>query len=515
MSTLEQTPLVVNGDEEKEAVAVMVHGTFSADPEDSGHRWWQAGSAVAEKLENLLPNKIRVAKEKQVFHWSGDNSERSRSKAANKMLRHLHWLEKEGHEYHLVGHSHGGSVVWNALQMSIVFRRPLKGLRSWTTIGTPFLQHRSRGAFNWQNVLGLVIGLILLVPAMGAPKQLIATIYNIAVDNRAAVYLEPDVGYANILRTPVLAVIENFGIAVDHQPDAIRIGQFDPGGEMSLAQYFFGTPEGLFLLGLMIAMSYFFIHIMLLCIGPAIESYRIRVEHRLQQRAFETYGPRWLGIWSPDDEAINALRATLDVQVTFVSKMLPREVVYLSDNFALLSRPYYWLLGPVYNRFVHPAVDGKVRNIVVRAAQGNDRPTATLVDVTASPVVDAFSPPALPALLNVKLLSYANRNAHELVPKLRGLIAGNSFMSGLESLGKQLSGKELVHTAYFEQDEILKLIAANMSYDAGAETPSASVKSMPPWLKKWFLAFKKHVESSVESDVPAPPAIIEGLRKAG
>ena len=176
--------------------------------------------------------------------------------------------------------------------------------------------------------------------------------------------------------------------------------------------------------------------------------------------------------------------------------------------FALLSRPYYWLIAPLYNRFVHPTVDGKVRNIVIRAAQGNDRPTATLVDVTPSPVAEAaFSPPPLPALLNLKLLSFANRHAHELVPKLRNLIAHTSFASGLEAFGGQLSGKELVHTAYFEQEEILKLIAANMTWDSMECKNPAGLTSMPSWLRKWLIAFKQGIGK--ESDQIEGPELDE------
>ena len=498
-------------DADREAVAIMVHGTFSSAPEDSGERWWQSGSPVARKLASFCPSSIRAAKEKEVFHWSGENSERARSKAAVKLLRHLHALEDQGHDYHLVGHSHGGSVIWNALQMSVLMKRPLQGLGSWTTIGTPFMQHRSRGALNVMNLMGLVVGLILLMPAMAAPKQLITTLYNIAVDNRAAaVVLEPEhsAGYAHILRTPVLALIEQLGVAIDRRPEGIHVGSFDPAGGQTLAQYFFATPEGLLLLVIMIALSYFFIHFTVLCISPAIESYRIRLEQRLHRSAFEVYGSRWLGIWSPDDEAINGLRATLNSSISFVGKMVPREVVYLSDMFALLSRPYYWLIAPLYNRFVHPTVDGKVRSIVIRAAQGNDRPTATLVDVTPSPVAEAaFSPPPLPALLNLKLLSFANRHAHELVPKLRNLIAHTSFASGLEAFGGQLSGKELVHTAYFEQEEILKLIAANMTWDSRECDSTVGLTSMPSWLRKWLIAFKQGIGK--ESDQIEGPELNE------
>jgi len=91
------------------------------------------------------------------------------------------------------------------------------------------------------------------------------------------------------------------------------------------------------------------------------------------------------------------------------------------------------------------------------------------------------------------LVAFANKHAHDLVPKLRSLIANNSFTSGLEAFGRQLSGSELVHTAYFEQDEILKLVAANMTWEATAAENSDGLQAMPPWLRKWFITFKAAV----------------------
>ena len=345
---------------EREAVAVMVHGTYAADDEGTGSSWWQAGSAVSRQLEKLLPGFVRSAADNEVFHWSGENSERARSKAAAKLVRHLRNLEAKGQDYHLVGHSHGGSVIWNALKLTALTKRPLNGLRSWTTVGTPFMHHRSPGAWNVKNLLGLIVGLLLLVPAMSAPKQLAKILYNVVSDNRTAIILQPDstVGYTRIVRSPVLTLVDFFGIPVDQRSDGIHVGSYEAIDSMPLAKYYFATPEGLFLLVLLIALSYFFIHFAVLCISPAIESYRVRLEQRLHRRAFDTYGDRWLGLWSPDDEAINGLRATLDLSVSFVGKMHPREVVYLSDIFALLWRPYFWLFGPIYNRFVRPAVDG-------------------------------------------------------------------------------------------------------------------------------------------------------------
>ena len=95
------------------ALVILVHGTYAGDDANDGQKWWQAGSPVAAQLQSRLPRGVRIADGAEVFHWSGDNSERARSKAALKLLDRLRALEAEGRDYHLVGHSHGGSVIWN------------------------------------------------------------------------------------------------------------------------------------------------------------------------------------------------------------------------------------------------------------------------------------------------------------------------------------------------------------------------------------------------------------------
>jgi hypothetical protein len=50
-----------------------------------------------------------------------------------------------------------------------------------------------------------------------------------------------------------------------------------------------------------------------------------------------------------------------------------------------------------------------------------------------------------------------------------------------------------VHTAYFEQDEVLKLVAANMVWEPAEADNPAGLQSMPPWLRKWFIAFKQGI----------------------
>ena len=167
----------------------LIHGTFSYrdEPDTSGGppNWWQPGSEFAESMDGLfeghakcwpddacmkmpwfgkrighrienwqvgarqpfrrLRPKHRILNRK-TFAWSGLNNENERRKAGKRLYEGLLALEKENAAsvarkeppvgYHLIGHSHGGSVIWDALRRAR-HRETLPNLKSWTTLGTP------------------------------------------------------------------------------------------------------------------------------------------------------------------------------------------------------------------------------------------------------------------------------------------------------------------------------------------------------------------------------------------
>nr|MCU0873165.1 hypothetical protein [Pirellulaceae bacterium] len=137
------------------------------------------------------------------------------------------------------------------------------------------------------------------------------------------------------------------------------------------------------------------------------------------------------GLWSSNDEAINGLRATLDLSVSFVGQIAPRDRILLSDYLSLLSRPYSWMLAPVFNHFLRPLLDRAVRSLVVKTAQGNNRPAAEVIAVSPFPLPDSGTDahPALPAELNSRLVDRANQHARDIAPKLRDLLAEPSWAS--------------------------------------------------------------------------------------
>jgi hypothetical protein len=507
-------PPCVRGDLNRESITIMVHGTFAAAKENVGKQWWQTGSPFARKMKGLLPHGVRMGEGSEIFHWSGKNSERARSKAALRLLRHLEKQEAAGKDYHLVGHSHGGSVIWHALKLATLNKNPLGGLRSWTTVGTPFLQHRSRSALNPLNITTIVLAVALLFPFFRSLSTLHSMLHHAIWGETSAIMLTPDseVGYSAVLRAPMIACLEYLGVPVKRMADGIHLGSYDPTGDVGFATYLFSSWEGLLLLLMGILHVYIGAQLIAWCITPALESRRIRTEARLEKHAYHQFGARWLGLWSRDDEAINGLRATLGLSVQFVGKMMSRERVFISDTTSIMSRPMFWLFSPLFNRYIQPVLDRFVRNLVIRSAQGNDRPTATLVKVTPTPLSEVCHDFAeLPDTLNEKLLEFADRHASDLAPKMRRWLGMPSFASGMESFAGEISGHELIHTSYFDHEEIAALICCNI----GLGTPRLLLPQgqiqISPELLDWFELTKRELSRNCAPDpirIAAPSSTV-------
>jgi hypothetical protein len=472
---------------------ILVHGTYAARESVEGGSWWQNGSPVSTELTSRLPNDVRTPAGDEVFRWSGENSERARIMAGRKLLAHLQSFEQRGQGYHLVGHSHGGSVIWHALQLATSHRKALDHLRSWATVGTPFLQHRTRGFLTPVNLFNLLLAVLLIKPALTVLQAIGHLLGNSLSGTESDLVTEFTAHPVSISlwSTPVLRFADMLGMHVSASSQGVQIGSFNSASGQTFGSFLLTTPQGWLLLGLALLVVYVYVNLAGLFVGPILETLQHHGERNLRTATMRRYALRWLGIWSREDEAINGLRATLNLSMSFVSKMVPRERVLLSDSLALLSRPYYWLLSPVFNRFLRPLLDNIVRAFVVKTAQGNNRPSAQVIEVSPTPVLPELSAAwqPLPEWLDSKIVDTANLCARDIAPKLRRLMAAPCFTSGLESLGDTLSGRELVHTSYFDHPEVLDLLTMHMGCARGDALWHSYRKTQHADLVAWLDAF--------------------------
>lgn len=473
---------------------ILVHGTYANRNSDEGTSWWQLGSSTTEGLLERLPQDVELPKHGEVFHWSGENSERERIKAADDLLDYLRKLEGEGTHYHLVGHSHGGSVIWHALRQSVLERRPLATLRSWATVGTPFLHLRSKGGNSLMLWLNVALALLLVKPAATTLLKMLRLFIAPGSSNWLNNASDQRIDEVTFWNTPVLWIMERLGEPIERTSHGIRVGALQSGEHLTLKE-FFSHYEGWLILGTALLVLYVIINIIIFLISPVLESLRIKAEHRLEDDTFEIYGKRWLGLWSPDDEAINGLRATLGLSVSFVSKLMIREPVLLSDYLMLVSRPYYWMLNPIFNYGLRPLLDKTVRGIVIKKAQGNNRPAAEVIRVASSPLHCESSDPFLPIppSLNKKIVDKANESAGGAASTFRKLLAAPSFAAGLEHLGSQISGNELVHTSYFDHGPVLDILTMHIVWSQNNPYWFQYNEMYDREIAEWFVQFKKQV----------------------
>jgi hypothetical protein len=293
-------------------------------------------------------------------------------------------------------------------------------------------------------------------------------------------------------------MLKQLGEPIQATSNGFQIGRFSTDREITLSE-FFSHYEGWLFIIVALLFIYVLLNIVIFLITPVMESFRLKGEHLLEDKTFDMYGKRWLGVWSQDDEAINGLRATLDLTISFVSRLMIREPVLASDYLMLVSRPYYWLITPVYNTGIQPLLDRMVRSIVIKKAQGNNRPAAEVVRVSPSPLHssgdDLF--PAIPQQLNDRLVSYANTHASGAAATFRKLLATPSFAAGLEQLGSQISGKELIHTSYFDHPEILDLLTMHIAWANQETTWSQFRMTDSNDLVHWLVEAKTQIGATI------------------
>lgn len=495
-------------------LVIFVHGTYANDKEkrDWGPRWWQRGSDNWRWFVDHLPDGTSLSDESiGLFHWSGENSQVDRLEASNRLLALMVELERQGRGYHLVGHSHGGSVIWEALISAEVTRTgrtvdadlrralnkvmlasqpliPLRddeyapwwvkyktrylpqsaefravepfidlaGLRSWTTVGTPFLHHLPRRRF--------------LVKGWPHPR------FSLNPEQR-------DVDRSNLVHSLLQLVVAAGPIYL--------LGSLVFGWQRDVPSNWFTN---------LVALLAFLTWVTaIVTLGNRNYANALIARERAAQRVMERFHQRWLGLWALEDEAIVGLKwlapdnggydyewlctpprkrpersAPTKPDYPFADKFRPLKVP-VTDAYLI---PHVLLMAPgriakpaihAFNKFVAPAIGRGVARIIGAKAQGVDLPYVSLVYASPWPLPLEPVCPGMPHDLIEEIQIGASRDSGQL-----GIVARKLFMvatlEGLPEARKIYEGSPLVHTSYFNHKAVRQLIALHIARTSGDRT---------------------------------------------
>jgi hypothetical protein len=402
-------------DADTKELLIFVHGTGASDVADAGSNWWQLGSNFSNEVCQQLGPGAEIA---PPFHWSGANSELVRQKAGRALLERLRQIDESGRGYHLVGHSHGGSIIWLALIESAAQGKQLVNLRSWCTVGTPFLTFAPRWPDFWRCFAALFVTVVF----------------------SALLY------FSNIGELP--------GVLHEIWNDDVK---------WPLIGY----------LGLLFVAALLWIWAVARALIPIAVSAIFRVRAGIPVLAAKWYGDNWLSLWHPLDEPINSLSGTLGPApriaprrgesalfrfIPFLGLIWDKVLMRAADEFA-------W--RQVTDRAQGADLANRVMVDVGRAPQ----PLAPGFGPLAPQIVDELTASAnthsLALVAKVRALledGYSQRNTETI----------------MDRVGAVMTFQELIHTTYFDNPAVATSIAAHIRSPSTTGIHGSSPAVLPP-----------------------------------
>lgn len=387
---------------QKKEIVLFIHGTNAADISNTGEQWWQRKSRCWQDFDQELHGYYDCQPDAHVFHWSGINSEGERRLAGRKLSGLLLKLEKEEQPYHLIGHSHGGSVIWHAIYSLTDRKIDLKYMKSWATVGTPFLFYETKK-----------IDLLFIPPIALATAFMAFSLYRIPY-------------------------------VVEVMPNSI----IDP-------------INSVYPLLFLLAVSLIPLFIIVLGIVRLFLYFRIKTmlsrEERARETAFRKYGAAYLGLWCNVDEALSGLSSTLSLG----GEIVPR----INTQAAPIKKIVLLIITPLrffYNKIIAQASDEFIWNRLVKKLQGNDVGNFTLYKVSSSPILSGNVNSELSDDIKSSLIEEANKNAAHTIASVRNILGlgatSESNRSLVAGLAESIKYNELIHTSYFDNADIRKLL---------------------------------------------------------
>jgi hypothetical protein len=301
---------------EKKNIVILIHGTTSLlsseNPikEITSAQYW---GNVRVELQQRLPDNYTL----EFFDWSGDNSEKSRRKGAESLCSRLTELEAQNIDYHLIAHSHGGSVILGALNEFTKKEQELSSLKSWITIGTPFFKFNTKIDIWYWLSLGIIAFAVIYLFFYLFPYlwSFILIISNTLWANLKSIPSD----LRDLFNPDFERIINFFVFFFGNKPNELSLfiiffcsAMFPVLSFLVFGLRVFALLCSPFLVILFIVLYFgVFVNSVVSQIEVRDVSQEIKNYNRNSNYFLKKYGLLWLGICSKNDEAINGLKLSL------------------------------------------------------------------------------------------------------------------------------------------------------------------------------------------------------------
>lgn len=454
-------------------VYLSVHGTFDAIANPAEPRWWEPTSAFWQAILASSPHGRRDGTV-QSFVWSGKNSAYEREVAARALVKELNALRKRFDNIHLIGHSHGGNVIedaleriaWNGARRPSLSRRPNPSkIRSVTTLGTPFLNRRESALRKVLIILTmlLVVGIVLFAVlfAILATALTSAAIDTAAVNaNKAKLYEV----YAVVTLIPLVLLLPLVLLFIRNWHTLrFRRGTRTPANWLAV---FHPQDEAIFLLSSAKTASYEFYQP-----GVISANARRRIDAAIIFAASASLLSFGLGLAAMvlGGGSVSAFGTTFIAAETFFSLGL---VALIVIPLIAVARLFVGFL----DRPMRNWANSQIRGILKGLSFGEDH-HVKLVDVAAVPFVFECSGVAVTGPIGDQMAEEAKDSFIRYVSASHQCISWQTAKANSDAIGDMLMGLTTVrtiHSSYFHRPEIVMMIADHMHQSAPADVASTN-----------------------------------------
>lgn len=187
----------------------------------------------------------------------------------------------------------------------------------------------------------------------------------------------------------------------------------------------------------------------------------------------KVFGKKWLGIYSRYDEAIIALKNSQEIKLEISKRVFPSDG--LSLNLLFLTRLIFnFIYDYTIRIFMSNLITSNLRNFIT----GNDRVYYKVKEVSFNPTNEPTI--FIPLDLDNKMLAEVIHDNQIKIKDLRILLNSdktNLINSIIES--DDQNKPKLIHSLYFDQDEIIKFILEHILIEEGIEV------EMTEWMKQY------------------------------